>query len=322
MINRKSVLPAKRLLIPSLDMQEMEESILGALAYFDIFYYPLTLSEIRQFRQLKGADTDLESCLADLVSRRIVFRTGDLYSVQNNPLLAYRRKEGNQKASYLLTKAARVGRFLQKFPFVRAVGISGSLSKNFADRRADFDFFIITAPNRLWIARTLMHLYKKWVTLFGRQHFYCMNYYIDEEALLLEDRNIFSAIELKTLLPVSGSTSMHKLFAENNWTEYWLPHCDYRKQEKKDKSPSIFKRSFEWLFDNKTGNKLDDYFFHLTTRRWKNKEVKGKKNEKGQIMRLNTGKHFAKSNPGAFQEKVLAIYEKKMEDLRIRLNLA
>jgi hypothetical protein len=300
-------------------VQEMEESILAVLAYFDIFYYPLTLEEIKQFRQNRGNEADFHNCLKNLISAGIVFQTGDLFSVQNNPLLAYRRKEGNQKAGNLLAKATNVGRFLQRFPFVRAVGISGSLSKNFADRQADFDFFIITHSNRLWIARTLMHLYKKCMTLFGRQHYFCMNYYIDEEALTLDDRNVFTAIELKTLLPVSGWSTMSKLFASNNWTNEWLPNCPYRIQKKAEPIRSPFKRFAEWVFDY---NKLDDYLFRLTSRRWKNKESKGKKNSKGQIMKLHTDKHFSKSNPGAFQEKVLAMYDQKLEALKIKLNLS
>jgi len=305
--------------IASNNLQQTEESILAALAYFDIFYYPLTLPEIKQFRQNKGDENDLELCLDLLVSKGIVFRTGELYSVQNNPLLAYLRKEGNNKAGHLITKAIKKGRFLQRFPFVRAVGISGSLSKNFADRKADFDFFIITQSNRLWIARTLMHLYKKWATLFGRQHFYCMNYYLDEDALMLQDRNIFSAIELKTLLPVSGWSAMQQLFISNSWTHDWLPYCPYRHQQKKDSFRSPFKRFFEWILNNRSGNNLDDYLFRITTQRWKNKELKGKKNNKGQVMKLHTGKHFAKSNPGAFQEKVLAMYEQKLEALKLKL---
>ena len=33
-------------------------------------------------------------------------------------------------------------------------------------------------------------------------------------------------------------------------------------------------------------------------------------------MDLITGKHFARSNPGAFQEKVLALYDQKLSGLK------
>ena len=58
--------------------------------------------------------------------------------------------------------------------------MSGSLSKHFADEKSDIDFFIITSANRLWIARTCMHLFKKVSYIAGKQHWFCMNYYVDE----------------------------------------------------------------------------------------------------------------------------------------------
>ncbi len=115
-----------------------------------------------------------------------------------------RRQQGNLRAEQLLPKAMKIGRFLSVFPYVRGIGISGSLSKMYAHEKADFDFFIITKANRLWIARTFMHLFKKLTFLTGKQHYYCMNYYLDEKALKLRDQNIYTAVEAITLIPVSG----------------------------------------------------------------------------------------------------------------------
>ncbi|HEY6062327.1 MAG TPA: hypothetical protein VIV35_01890, partial [Chitinophagaceae bacterium] len=286
------------------------------LAYFDIFHYPLTGGEIRQFMPGITDQNFLEDCLYELQEEKAIFLAHGFYSIQNNPLLAHRRRQGNQWAEKLLAKALRIGRFLYQFPFVRAVGISGSLSKNYAGEKADIDFFIITKANRLWIARTLMHLYKKLTFLTGRQHFYCMNYYIDEKALLLEEKNIFTAIEIKTLLPVSGEQTMKSFFATNNWASEWLPACNYRRQEKTDPGVSVFKKIIEWMLGTKAGNQLENYLFNLTQNRWKRKVEKGKRNKKGQAMDLITGKHFARSNPGAFQEKVLALYEQKLAGLK------
>src|SRR6266478_4413244 len=98
----------------------------------------------------------------------------------------------------------KIGRFLSRFPYVTGVGISGSLSKMDAREKADFDFFIVTKANRLWIARTIMHLFKKLTFITGKQHLYCMNYYLDEKALQLRDQNIYTAVEAITLIPVSG----------------------------------------------------------------------------------------------------------------------
>ncbi len=291
-------------------------SILKTLGYFDIFHYPLTREEIKTFLSAAADDDLFDQWLAELTTERSIYYFNGFYSLHNNPLLAYRRKQGNERAAGLLIKGNRIGRFLYQFPFVRAVGISGSLSKNFADEKADIDFFVITKTGRLWIARTLMHLFKKLTFFTGQQHFFCMNYYIDEKSLLLNQQNIFTAIEVKTLLPVSGEKTMQHFFTANQWAGKWLPGCSFRPQEKKDPSITWLKKLVEWMFSNKAGNLAEHYLFRLTEKRWSRKIKKEKRNDKGARMALITGKHFARSNPDDFQEKVLALYQQKLSAIR------
>jgi Nucleotidyltransferase domain len=290
--------------------------ILKTLAYFDIFHYPLNKEEIRIFLDKAAGHELLDTCLVSLQQEHIIFLHHSFYSLQDNPLLAHRRTQGNKKAEKMLVKAMKIGRFLYQFPFVRSVGISGSLSKNFAEEGSDIDFFIITKGNRLWIARTIMQLLTKLALLRGRQHFYCMNYYIDEHALLLPEKNIFTAIELKTLLPVAGNRIMQQFFETNQWADTWLPVCEYRSQSSPDPHTSWLKRLGEWILGARLFNPIEDYLFFSTTRRWQRKEMKGMRNDKGHILNLLTGKHFARTNPDAFQEKVLAIYEQKLAALK------
>ena len=162
-----------------------------------------------------------------------------------------------------------------------------------------------------------MHLYKKLTYLVGRQHYYCMNYYVDEMALQLKEQNIYTAIELKTVLPINGESITQKLFDENEWADEWFPQCAFRYQSQKDPSPSWLKRLGEWILDNRFGNWLDNRFQKITTRRWKQKEKNGKKNSHGLVMGLITDKHFAYSNSGYFREKVVSMYEKKLRELGI-----
>jgi hypothetical protein len=290
-------------------------SILKTLAYFDIFHYPLYREEIRQFLDQPADEHIVDQWLDYLVAAKRIYRYHDLYSLQNNQLLGLRRKEGNQRAEVLLKRAQRIGRFLYRFPYVRAIGISGSLSKYFADEKADIDFFIITRSNRLWIARTFMFLFIKFATLLGRRHLYCLNYYIDENAFRLEEQNIFVAIELKTIIPVTGNTTMQDFFQSNEWADTWFPICEYRQAEQADPKRTWFKRSIEWLLNNKLGDRIDQYLFTTSARRWKKKAERGQRNGKGLVLSMHADKHFSRSNPGSFQEKVLKQYEEKIQCL-------
>jgi predicted nucleotidyltransferase len=60
--------------------------------------------------------------------------------MQDNSLLWERRIKGNRNAEQILNTAYKISRILYQFPYVRGIGISGSLSKNFADKNADIDF--------------------------------------------------------------------------------------------------------------------------------------------------------------------------------------
>lgn len=302
---------------PLANQRDDEASILRLLAYFDIFHYPLTKNEIRQFLGKPYDEESLDKTLRELSARQIIFLHLGFYSLHNKPLLSYRRTEGNARAEAMLPKAFRIGRFLFKFPFVRAIGISGSLSKNFADETADIDFFVITKANRLWIARTIMHLFKKLTFITGHQHYFCMNYYIDEQSMLIDSQNIFTAIEIGTLLPVTGQETLDNFFRINNWSRNFFPTREYKQLQNTKQSRHRLKSCAEWMFANRLGDNLDNWLLKITTRRWQQKSKKGMRNKNGNTMSLVTGKHFSRSNPGAFQEKVLAKYEQKLIDLKL-----
>jgi hypothetical protein len=289
-----------------------EQSIIKALAYFDVFNYPLTQEEIYHFLDQPVAMEVVMATLFQLVEEKRIFRFGSFYSLQPDPALRVRRTTGNHKAEVLLKTACKVGGFLYQFPFVRGIGISGSLSKNFADQHTDIDFFIITRTNRLWIARTLMHLFKKLTFITGHQHWYCMNYYIDEEAMLIEEQNIFTATELITLLPVCGNGTMDRFYDENNWAAEFFPNQQLGRQSILLSRSGWFKKAVEWLFNNKLGNAIDNMLMRITARRWKKKEQLHRTNDHGDRMGICTGKHFSKPNPSYFQKKVLMELEMKL----------
>ena len=294
---------------------KIENSILKVLAYFDLFHYPLTAEEIRSFLDQPCNEADINIVLQNLIEAGKIFRLNNFYSLQNDPLLAGRRIKGNERAGSLLKIAERVASRLYKFPYVRAVGISGSVSKNFADENADIDYFIITKANRLWIARTLLHIFKKSPLLKNRKEHYCMNYFVDEVDLLIEEKNVYTATELYTIIPVAGNGSMRKFFAANSWAHDFFPNLSLPAIKEEQKESPWYKKFIENLFNNKLGNWLDNYFFRLTTKRWKKKEEEQRLNTKGERMGLKTGKHFSKPNPVFFHDWFMNKYEQRLREI-------
>jgi len=294
---------------------KIENSILKVLVYFDIFNYPLTEKEIRSFLDNSCDEIEFNNSFNQLLRSQRIFQLHEFYSLKHDLSLADRRRKGNELATILLAKAEKIAKLVYKFPYVRSVGISGSVSKNFADENADIDYFIITKANRLWIARTLLHLFKKNPFLKNRNEHYCMNYFVDEEDLLIEEKNVYTATELFTIIPMAGNGSMKKFFKANTWSFSYFPNRGLPtvKEDIKKSSP-WFKKLAESILNNKLGDSLDNYLMRLTTRRWKKKEDEQRLNTKGERMGLKTGKHFSKPNPIFFHDWFMGKYEKRIEE--------
>ncbi len=286
-----------------------KKDILATLAYFNMFDYPLKKREIFTFLGHSAEVNEFEQALNILVTELVVFKIGDFYSISNNHTLAEKRRKGNERAAILLKKAVRAAKLVAAFPFVRGVAVSGSLSKNFADDKADIDFFIITAANRLWIARTFLHIFKKFTFLLNKQDMFCMNYFIDEAEPCILEKNIFTATEVVTILPLRGNIVFEIFFAINNWTKAFLPNNYMRVATGEEIQKSWLKSAAEKIFSNRLGEWLDNFLMRMTAKSWDAKTRRNKTNSKGMIMSMHTGKHFSKPNPVNFQRKLLQRYE-------------
>jgi len=296
-----------------------EESILKTLVYFDIFNYPVTRGEIRLFIDQPLSVEEIDTSLVQLLLQRNIYQLDEFISLQNNYSLVERRRKGNQQAAILLNKSRKISKLLYNFPYIRGIGVSGSVSKNFADENADIDYFIITKADRLWVARTILHLFKKIPFLRGRNQWYCMNYFVDEAVLQIEEKNIYTATELITQKPMHGAESINNFFSANEWAFAYFPNFHFSNIDKSSKSSSHpIKKIIEFIFNTKMGNWLDDYFFRLTTKRWLLKEKQGKLNTKGESMGLKTSKHCSKPNPVFFHDQFLEKYESRLKKEMIK----
>ncbi len=202
----------------------IKKDILATLTYFDMFDYPLRKSEIFIFLGHCDDFHEYEFGLRDLLNESSIFKIGEFYSLHNDYTLAVRRYKGNEKANSMLRKADRAAFILSCFPFVKGIAVSGSLSKYFADEKTDIDFFIITTANRLWIARTILHIFKKITYLLNMQDLFCMNYFIDEAELGIIEKNIYTATEIATILPLCGCKIFDSFFKVNSWARSFFPN--------------------------------------------------------------------------------------------------
>jgi hypothetical protein len=253
--------------------------------------------------------------LRELLLSNHIHKVLQYYSLVNDAHYATRRDEGYSKAMQLINTGKRVSALLSHFPFVKGIAISGSLSKYFAEEGADIDLFIITSHNRLWLARTFTHLLKKLSFVFNKQHYLCMNYYIDEKELDIVEKNIFTATEIVTLIPLQGTKAFDNFFKANNWTAKFLPNHFMRVYREKDISSNPVKVLIELCFGGKLGNALDNLLMKITADRWQKKSAAGCLNDHGYVMQMAAHKHYSKPDPRGFHEKLLEKHQQRILQL-------
>jgi len=277
-----------------------DSEVITLIRYFHIFRHPLKLEELTKYSCGPQQVSQLEAYLQELVSAGIICKRGDFFSLDGNEEHIKKRLNGETRAALLLPKAAKVARFLSYFPFVKFVGISGSLSKGYADEHTDFDFFIITANNTLWICRTLLHVVKKLSFLIGRQHWFCMNYFMDEQHLEIEEQNIFTRIELSTLIPVYNQKLYRLLLLKNRANLPNLPNMNiYFEQsdyEAAGRKPAV---------RNKLWRPVNLILMTLTDRKWRGKWKKKEYPMEDYPLAFKTTPYISKNHPKNYQKNIL-----------------
>jgi len=209
-----------------------------------------------------------------------------------------------------MNDARKYASIAAKFPFVRAVFISGSLSKHVMKPDSDIDFFIITEPGKLWVCRTLLTVYKKLILGNSYRNF-CLNYFIDSNNLEIPDKNIFTSTEVAFLLPMYNYSVYELFMSKNSWIRAEFPNFKLR-QNDFDAHPRSSKKLLEFFLNNRFGTMLDRLSFSVFTSFWKRKFSHfGKKRFE---LNFRSQKDVSKHHPSAFQEKVLSQYLIKIQE--------
>ena len=302
------------------EIPELSKSILHTLLYYDIFSYPLTPDEVYTGLNTNHVSSgDVKRELDKLCNGGLVFSKKEFYMLKNDEQLISKRLKGNLLAEKKLHTAFRMSGIISGFPFVRSILLSGSISKGYMEYDSDIDFFIITHPNRVWLTKLLLMLFKKIFLLNSKKNF-CVNYFIDADKLEIDEKNIFTAMELTTLIPTYGPMLYDKLYNKNIWIKDFYPNFPKRNPAVKNKKTGIIKTTLEKLFGGKFGDKLDDYsmafFKKYIERKYKNF------NPDELSLAFKMTKKESKHHPKFFQKRVLEELRGKIKSFEEKHNLS
>lgn len=302
-------------------LTQIRRGIIRTLAYYDIFSYPLTAGEI--YYNLGNNHTSLEeikSELKNLSSYNVIYSNEEFFQLNDDEKYVHRRKKGNELAEKRIKTARRVSGFISRFPFIRGILLSGSISKGFMEEDSDIDYFVITHPNRVWFSRLMLMIFKK-LFLFNSKKIFCINYFVDSEKLEIEEKNIFTATEIVTLLPTYGKKLYDEFYEKNYWVKEFYPNYPKRETDKViDRKDGIVKNFLEKILSKNIGDKIDDFamavFDKFNKSKYKNYDMEEFK------IAFKSSKKESKHHPKFFQRRVLEEFNRKLELLEDRLKVS
>lgn len=229
----------------------LEKSILSAIAYFDIFDYPLTVTEIWKWLYFPVDNPSVEGSRPSLseiwkiledsqLIKSLVDNRRGFYFLKNRGELVATRQARYVLAEEKTKKAKRAAKFIKLMPGVKMIALCNSLAWANAREESDIDFFIVTARNKIWTARFWT---AGFLQLFGlrpsegkTKNKICLSFFVDEdsldlESLVLGQPDIYLIYWIAELAPLYDRSGLYQKFWRSNaWVKNFLPNVFPREE--------------------------------------------------------------------------------------------
>ncbi|MFA6307430.1 MAG: hypothetical protein WCS88_01975 [Patescibacteria group bacterium] len=220
-------------------MNDLEKAILKTIAFFDVFSYPLTASELWKWLykpQQKYSLADLRETLAtsQILKDKLDSKEG-FYHIKGRDSIYLKRKQRNNLAERKFRKVIYLAKVYRFIPFVRMVAVCNSLGYSNAGEKSDIDLFIISRRGTIWLARFFTILIVKFLHMRPREDSkkdtFCLSFFVDEKYLNIESSqmnkdDIYYPYWLTNLIPVYNPDGLYEKFLEeNHWYKNYLPNA-------------------------------------------------------------------------------------------------
>lgn len=212
----------------------MEKAILKTLIYYDIFNFPLKAWEIHKWLISKKTNLQqVEKTLKKLGKGTSIMNQGDYWFLSGRKGMVKQRLEKKKVSKKHLQTAKYISMLFKIIPWIKLVGVSGSLSMMGSIKKDDIDLFIVTSDNRIWISRLLLILL---TSLTGRRRKrrekilqahgkICINLILEESNLAQKKKNIYLAHEVLQMSLLWQRDEIYSRFLHtNDWAFKYLPN--------------------------------------------------------------------------------------------------
>ena len=207
----------------------IEEGVLTAVLYSDVFDYAMNADEIHRY--VVGVECSLEEVAESLdsspVLRQRLTREGDLFFLNGREHLVPIRAEVDCVSASHWEKTRYYGGYLRSIPGIQMALVTGSLAANNNRSHADVDLMCTMDDRRIW--STWLAL--RWMTRLGNRfkadpHF-CLNYIIASNKKTFP-QSFYIAWELVKAVPLFGGDIYQEILRNNDWIYGFLPNAEKR----------------------------------------------------------------------------------------------
>ncbi len=186
--------------------------------FFALFDRPLSAAELSWYRRAFVCEDDF------VVQEYIAPQQ------QVHPEFQTRYRHATRK----WRRALRIAYVLQLFPWITGVGIANTLSFLHVRDNSDIDLFVITKPNRVWLARLVVAGLLRVLRLRpgeAKRDPVCPSFFVssdglDLQSIALPEGDSYLQFWLATLVPVwEVDRVFSKFFAANRWGTARVHHA-------------------------------------------------------------------------------------------------
>lgn len=244
----------------------LKASILKTIAFFDIFSFPLTAEEIKEYLYNYKKPVHIKEIKGTLDGMENVEKIHDYYVLKDRAKLADLRKSRKFIAEKFWGRVRQYGQYITQVPFVEMVAVCNNLAYDNATELSDIDLFIVIKKGRMWLARLIITLILQFHgvrrhgnNITGR---FCLSFFItpeklNMEPLLLHPEDPYMAYWTKLLMPIYGEKAYQQFMDENRswlYQKYGFSFGELAKKHFSFRKNSKTKRFWEFIFSGRLGN--------------------------------------------------------------------
>lgn len=282
-------------------MNHIEWAIIQTLTYTDMFQQALSEDELNRFLiGQKASKAQLQQTNSDKFLKR-----HGLYVLPHSKSALKAKKNQHLIQQQKMNEFRKHQWVLEKIPWVKFAGLTGSVAGGSPQRDDDIDLFIITDRKRLWITRlcvvAILNLYR----IRRKPHDnpskvankWCLNMWSTIDSLTESKQDLYTAMEIAHIIPVINKQSTYEAYLNaNKWLSIHLPNVLIPKlqtHQYKSVKKTLANTSLDWLEN-------------MLEKLWKSRMI--------QTTHETVTSTELKFHPKNYHQHILTTYAKRMKD--------